>query len=571
MVSGPVPTPGKGQRISGERAVPGDVAVRPFGKYFLVRKLAEGGMAEIFLAKQVGVEGFERNIVIKRMLQHLSAVPDFVSMFLDEARLATRLEHPNIVQINDLGQADGCYYIAMEYLAGEDFSTVVRTAAKRREYVPIIMTAKVIAEAARGLHFAHTFHDSKGKPLNIVHRDISPSNIFVSYTGQVKVLDFGIAKAESRVTNTTAGVVKGKYQYMSPEQAGSHPIDGRSDVFSLGVSLYEALTNTRPFARDTDLAVLNAVLKGDYKPVKMLRPDLQPEMEHIVQKAMALKVENRYQSAEELALDLERFLQAMSSAGGSSGLSTFMVNFFGPERVQSKTRIDSLAELAARGVDVPGHKPIGSPGTDPGGSGHTPSTEVPTKASPPPKTSTKVRNATRRGMWLGLGIAFAASLLVGGTGVGVYRMMSASQAVPPNPQPVVQPPPVDAVDSGAAVALAPVEDPVPAAEVDAGVKAAAVPAPVPRLTEPLILKVIRQNYGGLARCLSTHDKDLEGDKGQVKVRMTIASSGKVAEAKSELADREVGRCLEAHARSIRFPAHKDKEVSFVLPVQYSKK
>ena len=197
----------------------GQVAVRPFGTYFLVRKLAEGGMAEIFLAKQVGVEGFERNVVIKRMLQHLSNVPDFVSMFLDEARLASRLAHPNIVQINDLGFADGCYFISMEYLPGEDFSTVLRTSARRREYVPYHVSLRVIAEAARGLHYAHEFTDAKGKPLNIVHRDISPSNIFISYTGQVKVLDFGIAKAESRVTNTTAGVVKGKYMYMSPEQA----------------------------------------------------------------------------------------------------------------------------------------------------------------------------------------------------------------------------------------------------------------------------------------------------------------------------------------------------------------
>jgi serine/threonine protein kinase len=560
---------GSGKFITGERVALGEVAVRPYGKYFLVRKLAEGGMAEIFLAKQVGVEGFERNVVIKRMLQHLSAVPDFVSMFLDEARLATRLEHPNIVQINDLGQADGCYYIAMEYLAGEDFSTIVRTAARRREYVPIIMTAKVIAEAARGLHFAHTFHDSKGKPLNIVHRDISPSNIFVTYTGQVKVLDFGIAKAESRVTNTTAGVVKGKYQYMSPEQAGSHPIDGRSDIFSLGVSLYEALTNTRPFARDTDLAVLNAVLKGDFKPLKLLRPDIHPEMETIVQKAMSIHVADRYQTAEELALALEQFLQAMSSAGGSSGLANFMVQFFGNERVQSKTRIDSLAELAARGVDVPGHKNPLAPGTDPGGVNRTPSSEGPTKATGSPKTTTKVREATRKGMWMGLGLAFAGSLILSGAALGVYRYMAGQdeKAVPVvNPVPI----PPTAVDAGVAV-IPPSIDPVVETAVDAGVKPAVVVGPPKRLEAETILKVIKQNYGGIARCLSTHEKDLDGEKGQVKLRMTIGASGKVTDASSELADRGVGKCLESHARSIRFPAHKDKEVSFVLPVQYAKK
>src|SRR6185436_3149751 len=303
-------------------------------------KLAEGGMAEIFLAKQVGVEGFEKNVVIKRMLQHLSSVPDFVSMFLDEARMAAQLSHPNIVAISDLGHADGCYYITMEYLAGEDFSTMLRTGARRREYVPLAISLRVLAEAARGLDFAHSFTDSSGKPLNIVHRDISPSNIFVTYTGQVKVLDFGIAKAESRVTNTTAGVVKGKYMYMAPEQARSGQVDRRADVFSLGVSLYEALTNIRPFARDNDLAILNAVLKCEYTPPREQRPDLPIELEQIVAKALSLDPLMRYQSAADLASDLERFLAATTSGGGHTSLSTFMHSFFGQERVSSKTRID---------------------------------------------------------------------------------------------------------------------------------------------------------------------------------------------------------------------------------------
>ncbi|MBL9039185.1 MAG: serine/threonine protein kinase, partial [Archangium sp.] len=227
--------------------------IQQYGKYFLVRKLAEGGMAEIFLAKQLGVEGFEKNVVVKRMLAHLSGRPDFVTMFLDEARLAASLSHPNIVQILDLGFEAGCYFIAMEYLAGEDMSAIIRTCASRRSLVPLPIALRIVADAARGLHFAHTVTDANGRPMNIVHRDVSPSNVFVTYTGQVKVLDFGIARAESRVSTTKAGVVKGKYQYMSPEQAAALPVDGRSDVYSLGVCLYEAVTNTRPFARDTDL------------------------------------------------------------------------------------------------------------------------------------------------------------------------------------------------------------------------------------------------------------------------------------------------------------------------------
>ena len=569
--------------VRGERQQVGDTFVRPFGKYYLVRKLAEGGMAEIFLAKQVGVEGFERNIVIKRMLAHLSQVPDFVSMFLDEARLATQLEHPNIVAINDLGLADGCYYIAMEYLPGEDFSTVIRTAARRREYVPLMVTLRVIADAARGLHFAHSFTDSKGKPLNIVHRDISPSNIFVTYTGQVKVLDFGIAKAESRLTNTTAGVVKGKYQYMAPEQAvGDRPIDRRADVFSLGVSLYEALTNTRPFARDTDLAILNAVLRGEFRPLHELRPDLSGELEQIVRKAMSGLVDERYQTADDFAQDLERYLQAHTSGGGTSSLGNFMTSFFGPERVQSKTRIDSLAELAQQGVDVPGHSNPRAPKTDPD---HTPTTvEVATKAALPPGVvaeplgpgaSTQVRQATRKGLLLGVGGAFALSLAVGAAVVVLVRQGGETAA---DPVPVA-----DAraeVDAGPAAAPgAAVVDPS-AGGPDAGAVAVVEPGvepPKPRpappgiLTERGILAVVRQNYGGLARCVTQHEADLPGQAGLVKLRLTIASSGRVTQASSEHGDKDVGRCLEEHARTLKFPAHRDREVSIVLPVQYTKK
>ncbi|HEY1087660.1 MAG TPA: serine/threonine-protein kinase, partial [Archangium sp.] len=314
------------------------MAVKAYGKYFLIKKLAEGGMAEIFLAKQLGVEGFEKNVVIKRMLPHLTQVSDFVSMFLDEARLAATLTHPNIVQISDLGLADGCYYICMEYLAGEDFATVLRTAKRRQEHAPLNIVLKVLLEAAIGLHFAHEAVDPKGNPIKLVHRDISPSNIFITYGGQVKVLDFGIAKAESRITSTGAGVVKGKYQYMSPEQARGDAIDRRADVFSLGVSLYEALTGVRPFARDTDLAVLKAVLGNEVKPIRQLRPDLPAEVEAIVLKAMAPEPEDRYATALALAQDIERYIGATTSASGGQALPNFMAGFFGPERVKSKTR-----------------------------------------------------------------------------------------------------------------------------------------------------------------------------------------------------------------------------------------
>ncbi|MBX7113700.1 MAG: protein kinase [Myxococcaceae bacterium] len=548
----------------------GQVAVRPFGAYFLVRKLAEGGMAEIFLAKQMGVEGFERNVVIKRMLQHLSNVPDFVSMFLDEARLASRLAHPNIVQINDLGFADGCYFISMEYLPGEDFSTVLRTSARRREYVPYHVSLRVIAEAARGLHYAHEFTDAKGKPLNIVHRDISPSNIFVSYTGQVKVLDFGIAKAESRVTNTTAGVVKGKYMYMSPEQASSGAVDRRADIFSLGVSMYEALTNTRPFARDSDLAILNAVLRCDFKVPRAVRPDLPVELEQIALKAMSHHPEDRYQTAEEMAADLERFLAATTSGSGGATLSSFMASFFGPERLASKTRIESLNELAAKGVDVPGFSNPLSPKTDPD---HTQAGVVPqslkqgTPALGPKPLPGRQDSKGRGAVLMAIVAALVAAAMAGAFWVGgLVRNNELQDAGGVN----------TSFDSGAVVAT---PDAGPEAAVDAGAIATdagkRVEVPVPAcvtLTERIILGVARNHFGAVQRCFQDNKDDLPANAGQLSVEFTIAPNGRVSRAKPELGNTGVGKCMERVVKGMVFPCQKEKQPAVLtLPFQYEVK
>ncbi|MFY2559908.1 serine/threonine-protein kinase, partial [Corallococcus terminator] len=306
--------------------------LRPYGPYVLVRKLAEGGMAEIFLAKLLGADGFERNVVIKRMLPHLSSIPDFVEMFRDEARLAAKLAHPNIVQIQELGFTEGCYYICMEYLAGEDFSTTLRLAGRRRQYLPFPIVLRVLIDSARGLHYAHEFANEMGQPQNVVHRDVSPSNLYLTYQGQVKVLDFGIAKAESRLANTRTGVVKGKYMYMAPEQAKGGEVDRRADIFALGVSLFEALTHVRPFSRENDLAVLNALLHNEFKRPRELRPDLPVELEAIVLKAMAQFPEDRHPTAEAFAEDLEAFLGAHLSSAGTPQLGAFLRSHFGDER-----------------------------------------------------------------------------------------------------------------------------------------------------------------------------------------------------------------------------------------------
>jgi serine/threonine protein kinase len=355
--------------------------VKRFGKYYLVRKLAEGGMADIFLAKFIGPEGFERDVVIKRMRDALTHDPNFVNMFLDEARLAARLVHPNIIQIHELGLEAGCYFICMEYLPGEDFSTVVRTAHGKRQYVPYHLVARVIADAANGLHFAHEFTDSSGRNLGIVHRDISPSNIYLTYQGQVKVLDFGIAKANSRVANTAAGTVKGKYIYMAAEQARGEQVDRRADVFSLGVSLYEALTYVRPFDRDNDLAILKAILEGDFPPPRKLRRDLPEELEQIVIKAMAPHADDRFQTAAEMAAALEELIIGRTTGGASGGqVGSYLRSLFGEDRVMERSRIPGLAELLGPGEEPNGLTP--QLATMPGGPSITSSHSQVTEALP---------------------------------------------------------------------------------------------------------------------------------------------------------------------------------------------
>jgi serine/threonine-protein kinase len=566
----------------------GPVPIQRYGKYYLIAKLAEGGMAEIFLAKQVGVEGFEKNVVVKRMLSHLSAVPDFVAMFLDEARLASRLSHPNVVQILDLGFEAGCYFIAMEYLPGEDFSTVIRSAAKQRAYVPLNIALKVVADAAHGLHYAHTFTDSKGQALNVVHRDVSPSNVFVTYSGQVKVLDFGIAKAESRVTNTTAGVVKGKYQYMAPEQAQSLPVDARADVYSLGVCLYEATCNARPFARDSDLAILNAVLKNEYRPTRQLRPDLPVEVDQIIVKALARDPDERFESAGVLAAALENYLRASTSVTSGAAVTQYMSAFFGPERVAQKTRIDSLEDFKARGVDLPEFEPQAR--RTPSGPSSVRVPAPPTNVSqsidvtleartPSVRAPKSVVEQRHKGVGKLVG-AVAVALLVGiGGTVAALKAQDQRDSKPTTP---VEPPPAIAVPlpPPPVVTLPPafedagVSEPVvDAGAVDAG--AAGVPVqpdkPKPRLPgvlgTPEISKVIKKNAGPVAKCFREHRDDLTGTSGKVDVTITIEASGRVISVDSPMKGTAVGSCLEARLKAVKFPAHVDKSVTVTLPLR----
>ena len=277
------------------------------GKYRLVRRLAEGGMGEIFIARAEGRAGFEKIVVLKRILQHNVADRDAVAMFMDEARLMAALNHPNIVQVYDFGTAAGGHFFAMEYVHGEDLGRIMKAATLAGRALPLELAIGVIAEAAAGLHHAHEMRGQDGTPLQIVHRDISPSNVLVSYDGAVKLTDFGIAKWNKRQTETRHGGLKGKIAYMSPEQCRAGPLDRRSDVFGLGILLFELTTGTRLYQGTSDFGILEQIVHHDAPRPSTRRPGYPAAVEHIVMRALSRTPEGRHQTARELQLELEAY------------------------------------------------------------------------------------------------------------------------------------------------------------------------------------------------------------------------------------------------------------------------
>jgi serine/threonine protein kinase len=232
---------------------------QPFGKYLLLERISVGGMAEVFKAKTFGVEGFEKIIAIKKILPAMAEDADFIQMFIDEAKIAGQLNHANICQIFELGKIDDSHFIAMEYIWGKDLLQIQNRFRRLKKHMPVQMAAFVMGKVCEGLDYAHRKKDATGKPLNIIHRDVSPQNVITSYDGEVKVIDFGIAKAASRSSKTQAGVLKGKFGYMSPEQIGGKPLDQRTDIFAVGTILYELLTSERLFMGESDFATLEKI------------------------------------------------------------------------------------------------------------------------------------------------------------------------------------------------------------------------------------------------------------------------------------------------------------------------
>ncbi len=298
------------------------------GDYTLLRKLATGGMGEIWLAERKGISGFSKRVVIKTILECFADEPSLVDMFLQEGRIAAGLNHPNIAQTYDLGQVGRTYYMAMEYVNGRDLRNILLANVKKKQLVPLNLVLRIAAETCEGLYHAHTWHTPDGQHAGIIHRDISPQNILVTFEGKVKIIDFGIAKAAQSASRTRSGVLKGKYAYMSPEQVRGKQLDPRSDLFSLGVVLYEMLTARRLFKRDSELSTLDAVLESEVPSPKRFDVTVPKEVEDVLFKALARNPEDRFQDARQMQLALEEVMISCKLPASSAHLAAYMDEIF---------------------------------------------------------------------------------------------------------------------------------------------------------------------------------------------------------------------------------------------------
>jgi len=333
-------------------------------------------MADVLLGRSEGIEGFARHVVVKRIKPELATDRRFIEMFLDEARLAATLHHQNVVQVHDIGEDNGEYFFAMEYLHGEDLRKLLGAVAKQKQSIPLSHVVAIVSAAAAGLHYAHERRASDKKKLEIVHRDVTPSNIIVNYDGSVKLVDFGIAKATMRSSDTRAGTLKGKTSYMSPEQCrGEATIDRRSDIYSLGVVLYELATTTRLFKGDSEYLIMDAIVNGKVPLPRVRRPDLPNELSSIIMRALSVDRDRRFQTADQMRQALDQFAVDANLTSSTSGIASYMKKQFGEkpepwletaqvERVSRQSWNDLRSSEDLIGHDQPTrsrHKPTAPP------------------------------------------------------------------------------------------------------------------------------------------------------------------------------------------------------------------
>lgn len=399
---------------------------RNLGGFRVVRELASGGMASVFLARKEGPGRVLQHAAIKVVHPHLAFQRDFVDMFLDEARIVSCVHHPNVCRVLDFGSTDGTYYLAMEYVLGETWGAVASALAADEAGKKVLpaLAAFVIAQACEGLHAAHEATDDEGVPLHIVHRDLSPQNIFVAYDGTVRVLDFGIARAADRITTTQAGTVKGRLAYMAPEQMEGHPVDRRADLWSLGVVLREALEGRRLFRRGSDAETMVAVTTD---PIPPFRVPVAPKLQEIVGRALERDPKRRYENARQLGLDLTRFARAQTPPADMPELSAWMHRLF-PAQLEEKRLMLQEQAPQARAVH-----PAPYPSQPAQSQALTPSAHGAVAASGEHSFSTASLGnapAAQRGRGRSWGIAGLAAIIAAGAFAGVW---SARRAQPDAP------------------------------------------------------------------------------------------------------------------------------------------
>jgi serine/threonine-protein kinase len=426
----------------------------PFGKYELLRKIASGGMGQVFLAREHGT-GFERLVVLKLILPHLAEDDEFLTMFLEEAGLVARLTHPHLITILDLLEIEGRHCLAMEYVQGDDLRRLDKFSRAQGKPLPVGLILRIIADAAAGLDYAHQARDAQGRPLRLVHRDVSPQNILVGFDGGVKVIDFGVAKAATSSQNTATGVLKGKYPYMSPEQANGQPIDARSDLFALGVVMWELLTGKRLFKGDSDMMTLRLVKDCQVPRPSQLNPRLPPGLDELLLKALAPTPDGRYRDCGAFRLALEDYALNLRLPSSSAHLSAYLHELYA-ERIATESdpaKLDQLAEdadldarsssslsgapgaprSASRGAVRPSQ--VAAPGTR--------SRQALAAAAQPAADKTRGTAPLarppepRRIPWVPVAAA-GAGLLLAGAALGFLRESKQAPAEPRTPPPVVE-------------------------------------------------------------------------------------------------------------------------------------
>jgi serine/threonine-protein kinase len=402
------------------------------GKYRLIAELGHGGMAEVFLAVVRGPAGFNKLVVIKQIRPQLAEDPEFLGMFLDEARLAARLSHPNVVQTNEVGQEGERYFIAMEYLEGQPLNRIVHRLQKSGG-LPLAMHLKIVCQALAGLHHAHELTDYDGTALGVVHRDVTPHNVFVTYDGQVKVVDFGIAKALNSSSETRTGVLKGKVAYMAPEQARGERVDRRADLFSVGVMLWEAATGKRLWKGVPDITILQRLLAGEVPTPRSVKPDVPEKLEAIILKSLAHQREDRYATAAEMQLALEAYLDEAGERVHERDIGKIIASNFEADRAKIKGIIDEQlrAKPAAASGDA-GALPVIDPHTHSGsgqGGTRTSSPSLSAEGSSPSKRIEIIGAGSSSPSYTGPSALFTSSATTEGEGARSKRGLVAVGAL----------------------------------------------------------------------------------------------------------------------------------------------